>query len=178
MKTIGLIGGMSWESTTSYYQLLNKQVRESLGKLHSAKLCLYSVDFNEIAELQHKGDWQATADILIHAAQSVEAGGADFVLICTNTMHKVADEVAGSISIPILHIADATAQQLLNDGVTRVGLLGQSSQWSKIFINNALLTILALMYSSLKRMKDKKSMTSFIRNFVTAKLMITLDRYT
>ena len=139
MKTIGLIGGMSWESTTSYYQLLNKQVRESLGKLHSAKLCLYSVDFNEIAELQHKGDWQATADILIHAAQSVEAGGADFVLICTNTMHKVADEVAGSISIPILHIADATAQQLLNDGVTRVGLLATKFTMEQDFYKQRLI---------------------------------------
>jgi len=124
MKTIGMLGGMSWESTTSYYKALNEGVKNSLGGLHSAKICMVSVDFAEIETLQHQGNWAETANILIKAAKSVEAGGADFLLICTNTMHKVADEVASNISIPILHIADATAEQLKRDNITQVGLLG------------------------------------------------------
>ena len=124
MKTIGLIGGMSWESTQFYYQQINRGIRECLGGLHSAKILLNSVDFAPIEQLQHAGDWQATAEILTNAAQSLEAGGADFFLICTNTMHKVADTVAESVSIPLLHIADATAEQLVSDGVKKVGLLG------------------------------------------------------
>lgn len=124
MKTIGLIGGMSWESTTSYYKAINEGVKAKLGGLHSAKICLYSVDFHEIEQLQHQGRWDDTAEILSQAAQSVQAGGADFVLICTNTMHKVASVIEQAISIPVLHIADATAMQLVNDGVSKVGLLG------------------------------------------------------
>ncbi|WP_066452409.1 aspartate/glutamate racemase family protein [Halomonas chromatireducens] len=124
MKTIGLLGGMSWESTASYYRALNEGVRAALGGLHSAKLCLYSVDFAEIERLQHADDWDATAEILSQAARSVEAGGADFLLIGTNTMHKVAPQVAKAVSIPLLHIADATAHRLATDGVSRVGLLG------------------------------------------------------
>lgn len=124
MKTIGMLGGMSWESTTSYYKAINEGVKNSLGGLHSAKICMVSVDFAEIERLQHQGDWQQTASMLTEAAKSVEAGGADFLLICTNTMHKVADEIASNITIPILHIADATAEQLKCDNITRVGLLG------------------------------------------------------
>lgn len=124
MKTIGLLGGMSWQSTVSYYQAINNGIKAELGGLHSAKICLYSVDFYEIEKLQHQGNWQQTAVVLSKAAQSIEAGGADFMLICTNTMHKVADEIQKIISIPILHIADATAQKLLADGITKVGLLG------------------------------------------------------
>lgn len=124
MKTIGMIGGMSWESTVSYYQALNEGIKAELGGLHSAKICLYSVDFSEIESLQHQGKWDETAVILSKAAQSVEAGGADCLLICTNTMHKVAPQIEEQITIPILHIADATAEQLLSDGVTKVGLLG------------------------------------------------------
>ncbi|WP_111413080.1 aspartate/glutamate racemase family protein [Billgrantia lactosivorans] len=124
MKTIGLLGGMSWESTVSYYRALNEGVKTALGGLHSAKLCLYSVDFAEIERLQHAGDWDATAEILCRAARRVEAGGADFLLIGTNTMHKVAPQVAEAVSIPLLHIADATAQRLATDGIRRVGLLG------------------------------------------------------
>lgn len=124
MKTIGMLGGMSWESTTSYYKALNEGVKNSLGGLHSAKICMVSVDFAEIEKLQHQGNWAETANILTQAAKSVEAGGADFLLICTNTMHKVADEIASNISIPILHIADATAEQLKRDNISRVGLLG------------------------------------------------------
>ena len=124
MKTIGLLGGMSWEPTTSYYKAINEGVKAELGGLHSAKICLYSVDFAEIEKLQHAGKWSETADILSRAAKSVENGGADFLLICTNTMHKVFHEIESAISIPLLHIADATAQQLVHDNVTRVGLLG------------------------------------------------------
>lgn len=124
MKTIGMLGGMSWESTASYYKAINEGVKDSLGGLHSAKICLYSVDFDEIGKLQHQGQWDETAKILSEAARSVEAAGADFLLICTNTMHKVASEIESAISIPLLHIADATAEKLVSDDVKRVGLLG------------------------------------------------------
>lgn len=124
MKTIGMLGGMSWESTTSYYQVLNEGVKASLGGLNSAKICLYSVNFDEIEKLQHQGEWGKTAEILSQAAKNVEAGGADFLLICTNTMHKVADTIEEAINIPLLHIADATARQLQKDGIAKVGLLG------------------------------------------------------
>ena len=124
MKTIGLLGGMSWESTALYYKSINEGIKARLGGLHSAKISLYSVNFEEIEKLQHQGNWDETAVILCNAAKSVEAGGADFLLICTNTMHKVASEIEAAISIPILHIADATAERLLTDGVKKVGLLG------------------------------------------------------
>ena len=124
MKTIGMLGGMSWESTASYYKAINEGVRDKLGGLHSAKICLYSVDFDQIEKLQHQGDWQATAEILSQAARGVERGGADFLLICTNTMHKVAEEIESAVSIPVLHIADATGAKLKEDKVKRVGLLG------------------------------------------------------
>ena len=124
MKTIGLLGGMSWESTTSYYKAINEGVRKSLGGLHSAKICMLSVDFHPIEELQQRGDWKQTAQILCEAARAVEAGGADFLLICTNTMHIVAPEIEAAISIPVLHIADATAEALIADSISKVGLLG------------------------------------------------------
>lgn len=124
MKTIGLIGGMSWESTASYYQLINQGVKKRLGGYHSAKIILVSVDFAEIEVLQRQGDWQKTADILTTAAKSLEAAGADFFLICTNTMHKVASQVSNAVNIPLLHIADATGKQLVSDKKTTIGLLG------------------------------------------------------
>ena len=124
MKTIGMLGGMSWESTASYYRALNEGIKQKLGGLHSAKICMHSVDFAEIEKLQHEGDWQGTAQILCEAARSVEDGGADFLMICTNTMHKVAPEIEAVISIPLLHIADATAERLREDDIKRVGLLG------------------------------------------------------
>ena len=133
LKTIGLIGGMSWESTQFYYQQINEAVRERLGGLHSAKILLYSVDFEPIEKLQHVGDWDATAEILAAAAQSLEAGGADFFLICTNTMHRVAETVSASVDIPLLHIADATANILLADGIKRVGLLGTAFTMEQAF---------------------------------------------
>ncbi|MCR9910673.1 aspartate/glutamate racemase family protein [Vibrio campbellii] len=124
MKTIGLIGGMSWESTAHYYQIINREVKARLGGLHSGKVCLYSVDFAEIEMLQHQGRWDDTAIILAQAAKSVEAGGADFVLICTNTMHKVADQIQQAVNVPLVHIADTTAEKLVADGIKKVGLLG------------------------------------------------------
>jgi aspartate racemase len=124
VKTIGLIGGMSWESSLLYYRLINTGIRDRLGPLHSAQILMYSLDFAPIEALQHAGDWDGAAGILIDAARRLEAGGADFLLIATNTMHRVADEVAASTGIPLLHIADATADVLQHDGIERVGLLG------------------------------------------------------
>jgi aspartate racemase len=138
MKTIGMLGGMSWESTVTYYKALNEGVRSRLGGLHSAKICMCSVDFAEIEQLQHSGQWHETAVILSKAAQSVEAGGADFLMICTNTMHKVADKIAGNISIPILHIADATAEQLINDNIDCVGLMGTQFTMEQDFFKGRL----------------------------------------
>lgn len=138
MKTIGLLGGMSWESTASYYKTLNEGIKAKLGGLHSAKICLYSVDFDEIEKLQHQGKWTETAVILSQAAKSVELAGADFLMICTNTMHKVAPEIAANISIPILHIADATAQDLIQDGVSKVGLLGTRFTMEQAFYKGRL----------------------------------------
>lgn len=124
MKTIGIIGGMSWESSLLYYRLINEAVRKRLGGLHSAELLMFSVDFAPIEQLQHAGDWNGAADILIDAARRLEAGGADFFLIATNTMHQVAEAVEAAVGIPLLHIADATADVLLEQRLRRVGLLG------------------------------------------------------
>ena len=124
MKTIGLIGGMSWESSIEYYRIINEATRAALGGLHSAKSIMYSVEFAEIEALQHAGRWDEAARILVAAAQSLEKGGADFVLICTNTMHKLYEDVQQQIEIPMLHIADATAQVIKAGGLGRVGLLG------------------------------------------------------
>lgn len=124
MKTIGLLGGMSWESTASYYEAINEGVKRELGGLHSARICLVSVDFEEVKQLQYENRWEEATALLSSAAQSVEAGGADFLLICTNTMHKLAPEIAAAISIPLVHIADATGGRLRADGIGTVGLLG------------------------------------------------------
>ncbi|NKB32399.1 MAG: amino acid racemase [Pseudomonadales bacterium] len=138
MKTIGMLGGMSWESTASYYRALNEGIKESLGGLHSAKIVMNSVDFEEIEKLQHADDWVATAIILKQAAQSIEAGGADFLIICTNTMHIVAPDIESAIGIPLLHIADATAAELIKDGITKVGLLGTGFTMEKDFYKGRL----------------------------------------
>ena len=124
MKVIGLIGGMSWESTVEYYRLINESVKERLGGLHSAKCILYSVDFAEVEELQRRGQWSEAAHLLADAAQKVERAGADMLLICTNTMHKVADTIQAGLGILLLHIADATAEKVSEAGIRRVGLLG------------------------------------------------------
>jgi aspartate racemase len=124
MKTIGMIGGMSWESSIEYYRIVNEAVKEQLGELHSAKSLMYSVDFAEIEALQREGRWQEATLAMIEAARAVEAGGADFLIICTNTMHKMAEQVQRSIGIPLLHIADATAEVIKARKLHRVGLLG------------------------------------------------------
>lgn len=138
MKTIGLLGGMSWESTLGYYQSLNEGVKEALGGLHSAKIAMYSVDFDGIEKRQHAGDWQGTAEILAESAQRVQAAGADFLLICTNTMHKVAPQIEAAIDIPVLHIADATAEQLIEKGIKKVGLLGTAFTMEQDFYKGRL----------------------------------------
>ena len=124
MKTVGLIGGMSWESTVPYYRIINETVREKLGGFHSAKLVLYSVDFHEIEQMQSSGAWDESGRVLAQAARSLEAAGADFIVLCTNTMHKVADAIESAVSIPLFHIADPTAQEINKNGLTKVGLLG------------------------------------------------------
>ena len=138
MKTIGMLGGMSWESTISYYRELNEGVKKALGGLHSAKIVLNSVNFEELEKLQHADDWETTAEILKKSAQSIEDGGADFLIICTNTMHIVAPEIEAAIDIPILHIADATAQKLVEDGIKKVGLLGTGFTMEKKFYKGRL----------------------------------------
>ncbi|MBN2258794.1 MAG: aspartate/glutamate racemase family protein [Anaerolineaceae bacterium] len=124
MKTIGLIGGMSWESTQEYYRIINEETKRILGGFHSAKCVLYSVDFAEIEKLQHEDRWEELTGIMIHAAQSLENAGAEFILICTNTMHKMADEVQNSIHVPLLHLVDTTGEQIRKAGLKKVGLLG------------------------------------------------------
>ncbi len=124
MKTIGLIGGMSWESSLEYYRLINEGVKQALGGLHSAKSVMVSVDFADIEVLQREGRWEEAAKMMVKAAKHVESGGADFVLLCTNTMHKAADEMQANIHIPLLHIADATAERVKTAGLHQVGLLG------------------------------------------------------
>jgi len=138
VKTIGLIGGMSWESTLDYYRRINQGVKAALGGLHSAQIALYSVDFDAIEKAQQAGDWDGAGQLLAAAAQKVEAAGADVLLICTNTMHKVAPDIAASVAIPLLHIADATGQALVSAGVSKVGLLGTAFTMEQDFYKGRL----------------------------------------
>lgn len=124
MKTIGLIGGMSWESSIEYYRIINETAKEKLGGLHSAKSLMVTVDFAEIEKLQHEDRWGEAGQILVQCAQDLEHGGADFIILCTNTMHKLADQIIASVNIPFLHIADATAEKIVAAGMKRIGLLG------------------------------------------------------
>lgn len=124
MKVIGLLGGMSWESSVEYYRVINEEVKRKRGGLHSAKCLLYSVDFEEIEQYQSEGNWEKAGAVLANAARSLEKGGADFIVICTNTMHKVIDNIQSKINIPIVHIADATASRIKENGLRTVGLLG------------------------------------------------------
>jgi aspartate racemase len=124
MKTIGLIGGMSWESSAEYYRIINQTVQERLGGLHSAQCILFSFDFQEIEHLQHQGAWEQLTELMIRAAQRLEGAGAELLIICTNTMHKMAEEVQSSVSIPLVHIADATAKAVIEKGLDKVALLG------------------------------------------------------
>lgn len=138
MQTMGLIGGMSWESTTLYYKIVNQVVNERLGGLHSAKVVLYSVDFAEIEALQHSGNWEVAGEILANAACSVEKAGADFLVLCTNTMHKVAEIIESAVHIPLLHIADATAIAIKEAGFTTIGLLGTRFTMEQAFYKERL----------------------------------------
>jgi aspartate racemase len=138
MKTIGLIGGMSWESTIPYYREINATIKARLGGLHSAKLILYSVDFHEIERLQHAGDWDAAGTLLAHAANALETAGADFLVLATNTMHKVAPAIEAAVKIPLLHIADATADEIERAGYTTVGLLGTRFTMEQAFYKDRL----------------------------------------
>ena len=140
MKTVGLIGGMSWESTATYYRLINQGIRNRCGGLHSAKMLLYSVDFAEIEELQSSGRWQEAGLLLAEAATRLERGGAELLLICTNTMHKVADQVTAAVTIPLLHIAAATGTKVAADNIERVGLLGTRFTMEENFYRGVLET--------------------------------------
>lgn len=144
MKTIGLIGGMSWESSVGYYQLINRGINQQLGGLHSAKLILNSVDFAEIETLQHQGNWDKTADILVDSAKSLQAAGADAFLICTNTMHLVADQVADAVDIPLLHIVDSVGAQLTSSKIKKAMLLGTQFTMQKPFYKQRLQQIFGI----------------------------------
>jgi len=138
MKTIGLIGGMSWESTITYYQLINEGVKDALGGLHSAKILLYSVDFFEVEALMSSGEWDKAAELLGGVAARLESAGADMILICTNTLHKVAPQVQARVHVPLVHIAEAAAERLQEQGVTRVGLLGTKYTMTQEFYRDKL----------------------------------------
>ena len=138
MKTIGLIGGMSWESTVPYYRVINETVKERLGGLHSARLILYSVNFHDIERLQHSGDWAEAGRLLAQAARALQAAGADFLILCTNTMHKVADVIESEVDIPLFHIVDATAEEIRRCGMTTVGLLGTRFTMEEAFYKGRL----------------------------------------
>jgi len=136
--TIGLIGGMSWESSAEYYRIINQEVRRRLGGVNSARSLMFSVDFGEIEHMQHAGDWEALTAEMVDAAQRLERGGADFILICTNTMHRMAKEVAGGVAIPLLHIADPTAEKIKAAGHRRIGLLGTAFTMEQDFYKGRL----------------------------------------
>ncbi|TQV87385.1 aspartate/glutamate racemase family protein [Aliikangiella coralliicola] len=138
LKTIGLLGGMSWESTQTYYRIINQEIRQRLGKMHSAQIALFSVDFELIEQCQRQGNWTEAGNILADSAKKVEASGADCLLICTNTMHKVYQQVEEAISIPLLHIADTTGKCLIDQGVTKVGLLGTAFTMEQDFYKQRL----------------------------------------
>ena len=138
MKTVGLIGGMSWESTVTYYQLLNEGIKDALGGLHSAKVLLYSVDFFEMEARMSRGEWDEAANQLGNVAARLEQAGADMILICTNTLHKVAPQVQAKIGVPLVHIAEAAAEALLSQGITRVGLLGTKYTMTQEFYRDKL----------------------------------------
>lgn len=138
MKTIGLIGGMSWESTIPYYRQINQSIKEHLGGLHSAKVVLYSLDFHEVERLQHAGDWAAAGELLAGAARALELAGADFLVLCTNTMHKVAPTIEAAVRIPLFHIADPTAEAIKAAGLATVGLLGTRFTMEQAFYKDRL----------------------------------------
>lgn len=138
MKIIGMIGGMSWESTLEYYRIINEEVKDRLGGFHSAKCILYSVDFAEIEKLQHENKWEEATDLMVEAARKVERGGAEFIIICTNTMHLMADDVQLNVKIPLVHIVDVTAEEIKKNKFSRIGLLGTRFTMEHHFYKNRL----------------------------------------
>lgn len=139
MKTIGLIGGMSWESTQLYYQQINEGIKQKLGGLHSAKIVLYSVDFAEVEYFQSHGQWDLAAEHLAKAGMRLQAAGADFLVLCTNTMHKVAPQIEEKSNLPLLHIADTTGEQIIQSGITTIGLLGTAFTMEQAFYKDRLI---------------------------------------
>ncbi|MFI1157512.1 aspartate/glutamate racemase family protein [Streptomyces sioyaensis] len=187
MKTIGLLGGMSWESTAEYYRLLNELTRERLGGLHSSRCVLYSVDFAEIERLQTEGRWEQAAEVLAEAARALEAAGAEILLLCTNTMHKVAGQVAAAVTVPLLHLADTTADAVRDSGLRRIGLLGTAFTMEQDFYRNRLeshglevrvpdaagrsivhRTIYEELCQGIVREESRQSLMAIIRDLVTA----------
>jgi aspartate racemase len=140
LKIIGLLGGMSWESSIEYYRIINQTVNKRLGSHHSAKSVMYSVDFEEIKKLQHEDKWEEATELMINSARYIEKGGADFLIICTNTMHKMATQIQQHISIPILHIADATAEKIRAQGIHKIGLLGTKFTMEEDFYKGRLIS--------------------------------------
>lgn len=176
MKTIGLIGGMSWESTITYYQMINETIKKELGGLHSAQCILYSVDFQEIETCQSQGDWEKSARILTDAAISLEKAGADFIVICTNTMHKVVPAIQKLIHIPVLHIAKATALELNKHNITKVGLLGTKYTMTQDFYKQILVEqgIEVVIPNDLDI--SKRLIQLFMMNYVLGIFQMILDR--
>lgn len=164
MKTIGLIGGMSWESTLLYYRQINEGIKQQLGGLHSAKIALYSVDFAEIEHMQSAGQWELAGQYLAQAGKNVEQAGANFVVLCTNTMHKVAEQIENNINIPLLHIADTTGERIINSGIRKIGLLGTALRWSNLFIKIVFMKNTIYLCSHLTTKIEKLFMTSFIKS--------------
>lgn len=139
MKTIGLIGGMSWESSLEYYKIINETVKIKLGGLHSAKCLMYSVDFAEIEALQHQNKWDKLTDIIVSCAENLKNGGADFIVICTNTMHKMAKDIENKAGIKVLHIAEVTGEKIIQNGIKKVGLLGTKFTMEQDFYKKVLI---------------------------------------
>jgi len=144
MKTIGLIGGMSWESSLEYYRIINQTIRQELGGSHSGKIIMFSVDFEEVEQFQHQGKWNEAAKLIIEAAKRLEMAGANFVVVCSNTMHKVADQVQQKIKIPLVHIADTTAERIRARGLKKIGLLGTKFTMEEDFYKDRLIGKYAL----------------------------------
>ncbi|XNM54827.1 amino acid racemase [Escherichia coli] len=170
MKTIGLLGGMSWESTIPYYRLINEGIKQRLGGLHSAQVLLHSVDFHEIEECQRRGEWDKTGDILAEAALGLQRAGAEGIVLCTNTMHKVADAIESRRSLPFLHIADATGCAITGAGMTRVALLGTRYTMEQDFYRGRLTEQFSINCLIPKRMNGQKLIRLFLKNCVWGNL--------
>lgn len=170
MKTIGLIGGMSWESTLPYYRVVNESVKSRLGGLHSAKIILYSVDFHEIEGFQHAGDWESAGALLANAARALEAAGADFLVLCTNTMHRVAPEIESAVRIPLLHIADATSEEIKNTPASHAWVSwALNSPWNNRSTRTVSVSSMDWRSSYLNNLTEKSFIASFTRSSVLGK---------